>query len=84
MSTGGPAAPVSAILYGKIHGRILSSGRLVQRDVYDLAVACLVDQGAVEETLALIPAEGKESGEGEPLEHRELPLAGRKLPGGDQ
>lgn len=56
-----PLAPVSAILYGKIHGRILSTGRLVQRDAYDLAVACLVDKGAVEETLALIPAEDKES-----------------------
>lgn len=60
-NTNVPLAPVSAILYGKIHGRILSAGRLVQRDAYDLAVACLVDKGAVEETLALIPAENKES-----------------------
>lgn len=60
-NTNVPLAPVSAILYGKIHGRILSAGRLVQRDAYDLAVACLVDKGAVEETLELIPAENKES-----------------------
>ena len=60
-NTNVPLAPVSAILYGKIHGRILSAGRLVQRDAYDLAVACLVDKGAVEETLDLIPAENKES-----------------------
>ena len=33
----------------------------MQRDAYDLAVACLVDKGAVEETLDLIPAENKES-----------------------
>lgn len=60
-NTNVPLAPVSAILYGKIYGRILSAGRLVQRDAYDLAVACLVDKGAVEETLELIPAENKES-----------------------
>lgn len=60
-NTSVPLAPVSAILYGKIHGRILSAGRLVQRDAYDLAVACLVDKGAVEEMLELIPAESKDS-----------------------
>ena len=60
-NTNVPLAPVSAILYGKIHGRILSAGRLLQRDAYDLAVACLVDKGVVAETPELIPAEDKES-----------------------
>lgn len=57
-----PLAPVSAILYGKIHGRILSAGRFVQRDVYDLAVVCLVDKGAVGGDPCLIPAEGRNPG----------------------
>ena len=61
IGTNVPLAPVAAILYGKIHGRMLSTGRLVQRDAYDLAVACLVAKGAVEETLALIPAQDKAS-----------------------